>query len=285
MRSGTIAWLCGSIWVLLQSELPLMFWGSSMVAALLALALPRPWRLVAWFVCGACWTGWHAVQWDHARARPDALATQIETVGTIEGLPRPYGDGWRFLFRPQAYEAERRIGSTLPTRWQVDWYAAPVAPGPGETWRFTLRFRAPGVSAYPGAYDPARSMLRRGVSALATVVPDATAQRQASPDWGSLAVVRGHYATIMADVPSIPGTEGVLRALAVADRSAIPEPVWIRFRDTGTAHLLAISGLHITLVASMGVLFGMLLWRVWIHLPGAPARRDAVLPLAVMAAE
>lgn len=284
MRSGTIAWLCGSIWVLLKSQLPLTWSGPLMVAALIGLAFPRPCRLLACFVCGACWTGWHAVEWDDARAWIEAFPPQIEAVGTIQGVPRRNGDGWRFLFTPQALKAERRIGPTRSALWQIDWHEAASAPGPGETWRLTLRFRSLGVAAYPGAYDPVQSMLRRGVSAMATVVPDTPAQRLASPDWGGLGALRGYYATVMANVPSIPGTEGVLRALAVGDRSAIPAPVWARFRDTGTAHLLAISGLHITLAASLGVLFGVLLWRLWIRFPGTPPRRDTVLPLAAMAA-
>ncbi len=42
---------------------------------------------------------------------------------------------------------------------------------------------------------------------------------------------------------------GVLRALATGDRRGVDDAVWRRLRRTGTAHLLAISGFHVGLVA------------------------------------
>ncbi len=53
---------------------------------------------------------------------------------------------------------------------------------------------------------------------------------------------------------------GVMLALAVGDRSDIDADQWQRFITTGTNHLLAISGLHITLVATAAGLLFRLLW-------------------------
>ena len=43
----------------------------------------------------------------------------------------------------------------------------------------------------------------------------------------------------------------ILRALALGDRSGLTEAEWTLFRSTGTSHLLAVSGLHVGLVATM----------------------------------
>ncbi|MBA1149411.1 DNA internalization-related competence protein ComEC/Rec2, partial [Ectothiorhodospiraceae bacterium WFHF3C12] len=51
------------------------------------------------------------------------------------------------------------------------------------------------------------------------------------------------------------------RALAVADRRGVSPELWRVFNATGTGHLLAISGLHIGLVAGLGGLIGALIWR------------------------
>lgn len=65
---------------------------------------------------------------------------------------------------------------------------------------------------------------------------------------------------------------GVVAALVTGDQSAIERADWDMFRATGTAHLVAISGLHITLLA-------------WVAraLVGAAWRRSARLCLAVPA--
>jgi competence protein ComEC len=42
---------------------------------------------------------------------------------------------------------------------------------------------------------------------------------------------------------------GVLAALVVGDQSAIERADWDVFRATGVAHLMSISGLHITICA------------------------------------
>ena len=50
------------------------------------------------------------------------------------------------------------------------------------------------------------------------------------------------------------GVSGTIAAtLMTGERSAIPEDVMTAIRDSGLAHLLAISGLHIGLVA--GIIF------------------------------
>ncbi len=46
-----------------------------------------------------------------------------------------------------------------------------------------------------------------------------------------------------------PRAAGVLAALAIGDQSAIDRDDWQLFRDSGIAHLVAISGLHVTMFA------------------------------------
>jgi competence protein ComEC len=48
-------------------------------------------------------------------------------------------------------------------------------------------------------------------------------------------------------LPGVPG--GVMAALLTGDRAAVPEPVLEDLRQSGLAHLLAISGLHIGMIA------------------------------------
>ena len=64
---------------------------------------------------------------------------------------------------------------------------------------------------------------------------------------------------------------GVLAALAVGDQGAIERDDWELFRNTGVAHLMSISGLHVTMFAWLaGALIGAAL--------AAQRRGDAALP-------
>ncbi|APD11204.1 hypothetical protein UC34_08990 [Pandoraea vervacti] len=54
---------------------------------------------------------------------------------------------------------------------------------------------------------------------------------------------------------------GVLMALALGERGDIPDDDWQVFADTGVSHLLAISGLHVSLVAGALAAIVGVLWR------------------------
>ena len=54
------------------------------------------------------------------------------------------------------------------------------------------------------------------------------------------------------NITTISGPEGpVVAALITGDRSRIPKDITSAMRDSGLAHILAIFGLHISLVTSM----------------------------------
>jgi competence protein ComEC len=58
-----------------------------------------------------------------------------------------------------------------------------------------------------------------------------------------------------------PSLAGVLAALSLGDQNAISAADWAVFRDTGVAHLLSVSGLHVTLFAWLAVALVGPLWR------------------------
>ena len=65
---------------------------------------------------------------------------------------------------------------------------------------------------------------------------------------------------------------GVLAALVVGDQSAIDRADWDVFRATGVAHLMSISGLHVTMFAWLAALLVGALWRRSAGRPGCAWR-------------
>ncbi len=135
------------------------------------------------------------------------------------------------------------IGSstTLPEVW------------PGQVWRMALRLRAPHASQNPYAPDIEARLFAQGVRALGSV--RGTPLLLADDPWASpmsaVARIRHELRTALyralGDKPYAP----ILVALALGDQSALPRSDWTMLSRAGISHLVAISGLHVGLVAGL----------------------------------
>ena len=77
---------------------------------------------------------------------------------------------------------------------------------------------------------------------------------------------------------------GLLNALSVGVRTGISDTQWQIFRNTGTAHLIAISGLHIGMVAGIAYFLGNLLWRHTMLVRTHYSAQRVALIMAILAA-
>ena len=158
---------------------------------------------------------------------------------------------------------------------------------PGDWLRLRAVLRPPPEPAAPGAFDFARQAYFQGLGGVgfATGKP-----RRIDPVEG---VVPGAgdpwrlwWSGLRHDIArrvlaSLPGEAGaVAAALMTGKRGAIPERVMQNMRDSGLAHLLAISGLHVGLVA--GLLFSGL--RAMLALMPSLALRHPIKKWAAVAA-
>jgi competence protein ComEC len=142
-----------------------------------------------------------------------------------------------------------------------------VAPGPlhaGERWRMTVRLKAPHGSSNPHGYDFELWMWEQGLQAngyVRTGAGDAAPLRLA--DTWQHPIERGRESVRDAVFTHVPDRKlaGVIAALITGDQNAIDRADWDVFRATGVAHLMSISGLHITMFAWLAALLVGALWR------------------------
>jgi len=128
----------------------------------------------------------------------------------------------------------------------------------------------------PGAYDFQRKSWfeRVGATGYALGAFQLREPKGDSSLLSDLAVViaKGRFTLSERIAATVHGPEGaVIGALITGDRSRIPETTTSHMRDSGLAHLLAISGLHLGLVA--GIIFGVLRFMLAL-VPGLALRTD-----------
>jgi competence protein ComEC len=138
-------------------------------------------------------------------------------------------------------------GTGRSARVRVSWYEPDALPLPGQHWRMTLRLRCRSGMANPGAQDRELDLLRQGIAATAYVVADSPPERLDGR--AGHPVIERLRARVASGIDVLlPGSASgaVLQGLSVGVRGNIPDPLWDAFAATGVAHLMAISGLHVT---------------------------------------
>jgi competence protein ComEC len=155
------------------------------------------------------------------------------------------------------FEVEHAADSRIPTRLRLAWYDADLRPRPGESWQFVVRLKRRNGFANPGGFDYEAYLFRARIGATGYIRADDRNVKvgEASAQYGVLRV-RAWLAERIALAVGDSKMLGILQGLAVGDTQAMTPAQWRVFAATGTSHLMAISGLHISMVAALAALFG-----------------------------
>lgn len=238
-----------------------------MLAAGLPVALLCPARMRWLLLCVLLGAGWAALEagqrlearWPAARHGED-----LQLRGVVADIPEARGEDWRFRFRPDGGP----VGGDI----RVSWYRAEHDLAAGDCLDLQLRMRTPRGSVSPGAFDYERWLLTEGYAATAYVREAVPCGARPQAWWrAARAGLDARLGEWLEGHPGLP----LLRALSVGNRNGIDDTDWRVLRVTGTTHLLAISGLHVGLVAGLFLVVGRWLWRrsarlcAWLPAPRA----------------
>jgi competence protein ComEC len=291
-------------WAWLLPGLPLAL---LIPSKLLILRLVRAFLLAAFaFGLGFYHAAWQAEQRLSISLPDEWQGRDIEVIGVVAGLPRSHEHGQRFDFTveqiltrvpgqeflvPQAGVPKNIYLSTyyekLLSRHRFDKETKPLALKAGERWRLTLRLKQPHGTANPHGFDFEAWALENNLRAVGYVhIKGNNIRLDALADGLSFRIeswretIRDKFNATLAGTPYA----GVLSALAIGDQSSIPSAQWQVFTRTGVNHLMSISGLHITMLASLGFALTYWLWRRSFRLTlFLPARKAAALAALLVA--
>jgi competence protein ComEC len=242
--------------------------GLALVLAVLAVLLPRI-RPLAWLLLGLA-LGGHAVGevrngWLLSKLEGEPLVFDLR----VDGLPEMRAHG--SVFVAEVVKAPDGHAHTFPRRLRLGWYKDVPPLAPGEVWRVSARLKRPHGTVNGTGFDREAWLFRQGIQATGTVREGE--RIAAAPAWsvdGLRMAMRDRLAGLLVDEPSL----GLILGLTIGDRSLMTESQWDDLIATGTNHLLAISGLHVTMIA--GLVWVLLRW-LWARLPALALRFPAPL--------
>ena len=282
MGPGTVAFLAGILVLLWSKELPDSTWLQFLPIGLLLALFHPAWRLPVFFLTGFLWALFRAELLTTTALISELEGRDLVLNGVIASIPKPFSRGVRFEFKVDGIEldGEPRHG---PKRVRLSWYGPPTVHA-GERWLLTVRLKRPHGFSNKGGFDYERWLFQRGIRATGYVRGKSENRRlEAAPHY-SLLRLRERLGSLIDETLRGYPSAGVVQALAIGLRNGIDDDQWQVFRATGTGHLMAISGLHIGLVAGIVFFLGRRVWSLSSHLTLHMAAPRAAALMVILAA-
>ncbi|MCC1496302.1 DNA internalization-related competence protein ComEC/Rec2 [Alcanivorax sp. 1008] len=214
---------------------------------------------------------------------PNALTgAEMQFQARVQGLPArltlaPRGSASTSGSQPAVEQVRFMVeAQSLDPRWPgshqlvLVWYSKDTsAVQPGALLDLHVRLRAVRGQLNQGGFDAERHALARGIVARGTVRALTRLE-----EGGGIDLWRERIASRIARrVEHYPQAVALLPALVAGDRRGLSGDHWSVLQSTGTAHLVAISGLHISLVA--GLVWWLGRWLISGILAGSAGRITA----------
>ena len=232
-------------------------------------------------------TGLRASHFATGALNPALEGRDILVTGVVAAMPQPIDAGLRLRL---AVESASLAGAPvqLPAWIDLGWYHGVLQEAPdlaqlqrqpqrlraGERWQMAVRLKAPHGARNPHGFDYELWLWEQGVQATGYVragpkdqPPErlGTTWQHPVEQWRQSVrdaiFQRLTSSTAVDEEASAQRVAGVVAALVTGDQRAIDRADWDIFRATGVAHLMSISGLHITLFAWLAAALVRLLWR------------------------
>jgi competence protein ComEC len=163
----------------------------------------------------------------------------------------------------------------------LSWYGRRLALRAGERWQLPVRLKAPRGFRNPSGFDYERWLTGAGIDATGYVRPGPARQLPVSMRAAAVQRLRQAIANGLDRHLARDDAARMVRGLAIGVTGAVSPATWRTLRETGTAHLLAISGLHVALTGLW--VYALVGW-LWRQVPGLPRRVPAPRAAAVAAA-
>lgn len=232
-------------------------------------------RFTAGLTFGILWTSVFALYCLNQDLPKSLENRHLVITGTVDGLPQPFEEGTRFQFHVEKAALEKQsvsVPENLMLTWGTKYHRTSLSGvpdiQPGQKWQLNVRLKRPHGNANPDGFDYELWLFEQGIRATGYVnndprLPDKNVLTDSFVSTPMNWVNRVRSVFRERIYRALPDSDyaGVIVALVIGDQKAISQSDWEIFNRTGISHLVAISGLHITMISSLFALFVGALWR------------------------
>jgi competence protein ComEC len=278
MIKSAIAFVLSCAAILALPELPPPAYLLSLIPIIMVVLYLRHYFLL-FAVAGLLVTWFQCYQLIDNRLDKSLYGQTLTVSGQVISIPQQNDQRVRFLFKPD------KLTPALPHKIRVSWYR-PFADNlaVNQNWQLKLRLKPAVGLSNPGSFDYEKWLFQQGIGAVSYVKPSDTNKLITSSNRHSIDTVRHKLANFITLTLDESETSALLVGLTTGMRTSISSHQWQTLSNTGTSHLLAISGLHIGLAAVIGFYIFKWLWQLKSsNLLLIPAKKCAVIGAIIFA--
>ncbi|THB68640.1 MAG: DNA internalization-related competence protein ComEC/Rec2 [Gammaproteobacteria bacterium] len=275
---GIFSFFCGNLFLYAFSDISQLSVIKTLIPATIILSVVffiskrRIFLMFILFFMGLSWQWYHAFQVINDRINNDLHGKDFTVQGRVVSQPKylginDYSDkkNINFIFKViKCIEAES-YSCDIPYYLSLSWYKSNVVIKNGDVWQLHVRLKEPRSTFNNIPYDKERFFFLNNIGARG-YVRKSNFNKIVKNDDGIISRLRSLIASRIDDLFLENKNKEIVKALVVGDRSGFSSEQWRVFARTGTSHLVAISGLHIGLIATIGFFIGRFLWGLSIRL-------------------
>ncbi len=256
-----VAFLIGIYSLTVFASLPHWYWTFCILPiVLIIIKYPRSY-LIACIGLGFSWALMLAYFNLHPELDKSLEGIDLEVDGRVISIPSKYGRSTRFEF--SVHEATISANGNdvqIPKKVRLNWYGEVPDMSLGEVWRLRIRLKRPWGYANPGGFDYEKWLFEQSIRATGYVRSKGDNIRlQATSLVNPTYYIRDILNKKLDQTKN--NSAAIIKALVLGERSQMSTSRWQVLTQTGTNHLLAISGLHVGIVSGFVYLFIIFLWK------------------------
>jgi len=274
----SIGFLIGVLICQSLSELPSLEWCYLLIVIIPAAVLLPTFRWLLCVALGLLYSVFIAHDKIADQISPELEGKDLLITGVVVSLPDITHERTRFLFDiSDLSELPVNINNislsansiqSHPVRVQISWFKTAPQLHVGQRWQLLVRLKRPRGLSNPGGFDYEAWLFQHDIHATG-YVRDSQATHSQNLLLGETQNVfmflqrfRERLTTEIAHAMAGDPQGALVSALVVGDRQGVEHDQWRVLTNTGTNHLMAISGLHIGLVAGLVFFLANRGWRL-----------------------
>lgn len=262
MRIGSGLFLIGVLTATQLPQLPSPYISAILPVLVLLSVKYGGARYLLWYFSGLIWLCLVSYNTLSKKLDHELENEEITVLGYVASLPSL--DSFYLQFEFSVIQITDGHGQTRtgPDKIRLNWYRPYPLVVPGEKLRLIVKLKSPHGYINPGGFDYEAWLFQQRILATGYVRKNITDSGQHDSQF-SIHTLRYFLRDKLANILDDSAVSGLIPALIIGDRSNMNRDQWQVLSATGTSHLLAISGLHIGLIAGFAFFLMRWVWSLW----------------------